>query len=143
MDRNIKLLAQTLFENLLTTSDIYVIHAHLFNQRPLRTLFVVFEDDNTLCLDFDYGNFRASDYLCRPVRILDNAQSRARASEIARELATVDIINDNLDTRARSGVIRRLLRARANTVRMSAIERTFKRVCRSGADSAFIKDAVY
>lgn len=146
MDRTLKLLVQTVFAGLVNTKDIYALYRRAYSWAPTRTLFVV-DDDGRVCIDFEYGMFRASDYIGKPVHELNAEQLREHAARIACELAEVEAINDNLDAYVQRGVVRRLhsrlRRARRHPAAVDAIARTYARAQRVGVDSSFVRDALY
>ncbi|QGN68083.1 crescent membrane and immature virion formation protein [Equine molluscum contagiosum-like virus] len=143
MDRGVKLLADTLFADALSTKDIYVLLRALRAQTPARTLFSR-DARGGVCVDFEYAQgVLASDYLREPRTPLVLGQYREHAALVAQELTAVGMIDEDPRAHLRASPhLRRFMRVYRDRARMARLERAHARAAARGVDYAFVQHAL-
>ncbi|QGM48822.1 MPPV-198 conserved hypothetical protein [Magpiepox virus 2] len=147
MDSKACTLLDTVFKDILTTKDIYVILKHIFNIEPKETIFSK-TAENEVFIDFLYdNNVLASSYLSKDTsRVEDYPKVR---NIVAEELTNLAFIDNDLDKYIKhSNNIRKFIRLYkcSNSIKkaknLKSVKKKLKDIGIDDREYQFIKDAI-
>ncbi|AST09498.1 Crescent membrane and immature virion formation [NY_014 poxvirus] len=143
MDQRMKSIVMTSFFNELNTTDIMALVLYIFKHHHKSTIFSIDKDCNFM-IDFVYDSYKASDYLDISLNKLSDDQCKVYASNIAEQLAYIDIIKEDINEYIRSSPkLKRFLkryRTRSNN-RIKEDAKKLKIALANDIDYDYIKDA--
>ncbi|SNB54001.1 CPXV117 protein [Cowpox virus] len=143
MDKRMKSLAMTAFFGELSTLDIMALIMSIFKRHPNNIIFSV-DKDGQFMIDFEYDNYKASQYLDLTLTPISGDECKTHASNIAEQLACVDIIKEDISeyikTTPRLKRFIKKYRNRSDT-RISRDTEKLKIALAKGIDYEYIKDA--
>ncbi|AYP74155.1 hypothetical protein [Fowlpox virus] len=147
MDSKACILLDTVFKDILTTKDIYVIVKYIFNREPKETIFSK-TTDNEVFIDFLYDDDTlASSYLGKDTsKVEDYLKVR---NIVAEELTNLAFIDSDIDRYIKHSdnikKFMRLYKCNSSMNKAKNLKYTKKRLKDRGIDDReyeFIKDAI-
>ncbi len=142
MDKKIYVLSMTYFFGELNTIDIMILKSEIHKKDPLRTVLSI-NRDNEIIVDFDYGDCLASDYLGKELRELSTEEYKEHMTSIAKELTSVDVVRDDIESVISSSTkLRRFIKLYRNKNKIDKASKVLASVESKGLTCDFMKEAL-
>ncbi|ABQ43553.1 hypothetical protein [Tanapox virus] len=144
MDNKLKTISLTFFSGELLPIDIVALKLFLLNKHPIETVFSI-DDKGKFVLDFNYGNFLASNYTNNNLKKITQDKFVSYSSDIAKELTAYDIICDNVnDYINNSNKLKRVIKiynCKKQNLKIKEAAKNLKVAIKRGVDYDYIKDS--
>ncbi|AUL80234.1 H7R [Vaccinia virus] len=143
MDKRMKSLAMTAFFGERNTLDIMALIMSICKRNPNNTIFAV-DKDGQFMIDFEYDNYKASQYLDLTLTPIYGDECNPHASSIAEQFACADLIKEDISEYIKTTPrLKRFIKKNRNRshTRISRDTEKLKIALAKGIDYEYMKDA--